>query len=369
MNKIVKVVMINAIVFFVLFIFISLSIFVYSYYIDVKDDLRAQLPNYKGVAWAETHFLEFSQLSTLYYDYIIWRRRPFSGETINIDQNGIRTTVNGERKDRTAFFFGGSTMWGTGADDANTIPSIFASNSPYKAYNFGETAWTAHQSLNQLMKLYIEGQRPDLVVFYDGYNEVSHKCRSELNFYSAAREHQMRQTLRYSTNPKKPKYYVRLFLNLADKIKNFSSKTPHRNCHLKPDKARLIATALVQDWQVAKSLVEGYCGQFVAILQPNAYVGSPRLDHLQKVESDEQLRLQISAVYPVVRQEMAARNIGHDFTDAFDGEEYLYIDPAHVSPAGNARIAARLSDLLASMESNGVSANSSCSGAGPDGRT
>ena len=134
------------------------------------------------------------------------------------------------------------------------------------------------------------------------------------------------------------------------------------------DKAGLIATALVQDWQVAKSIVEGYCGTFIAILQPNAYVGLARLDHLQKVKGDEQLRAQISSVYPAIRQEMAARNIGHDFTDTFDGEEYLYIDSAHVSPAGNARIAARLADLLAKMESSGVSANSSCSGAGSGGK-
>ena len=368
MNKIIKIVLINIIVFIVLCIFIFLSIFVYSFYSEAKYTRKARLPNYNGVAWAETHFFEFSQLMTRYSDYVIWRRQAFSGETININQDGIRRTVNGEGADRTAFFFGGSTMWGTGADDANTIPSIFASNAPFQAVNFGESGWTAHQSLNQLMKLYIEGKRPDLVVFYDGVNEVSHKCRSELNFYSASREHQMRQTMKYSTAPGKLKYYARPFVYLADKLKAVSSKTAYRDCHLDPDKARLIATALVQDWQIAKSIVEGYCGRFVAILQPNAFLGSPRLDHLPKVRGDEQQHAQFSAVYPIIRQEMAARQIGHDFTKAFDGEQYLYIDTAHVSPDGNARIVARLADLLATMELTGVSADSSCSGAWPGGK-
>ena len=37
-------------------------------------------------------------------------------------------------------FLGGSTMWGTGVDDANTIPALFAkiAEGRYRAMNLGE---------------------------------------------------------------------------------------------------------------------------------------------------------------------------------------------------------------------------------------
>lgn len=365
MNKAIKIVSVNLIVFVVLF---AVSAVVYSYFSSEKVSKKALLPNYDGVAWAQTYYKEIGQLNTRYSDYTIWRREAFSGETININRNGLRWTVNGESGDRTVFFFGGSTMWGASSDDANTIPSIFASSTPYRAYNYGEAAWTAHQSLYQLMKLYIEGRRPDIVVFYDGYNEVRHKCRTELNFYSAARERQMRQTMKYSTSTEKLKYYGRPFVDLADAIKGFSSDLAPRNCDVKPDKARLIAATLIQDWQIAKSIVEGHCGTFIAILQPNAYVGTPRLDHLPYVENNERFRAQISAVYPLIKQRMTAEEIGHDFTGAFDSEQYLYVDTVHVSPQGNARIATRLADLLSTMEQTSISADQGCPDASTENR-
>ena len=38
------------------------------------------------------------------------------------------------------------------------------------------------------MKLYVEGGRPEFVVFYDGVNEIEQKCRKDLTFYSTSQE-------------------------------------------------------------------------------------------------------------------------------------------------------------------------------------
>src|SRR5215475_12849663 len=91
-------------------------------------DKRADLPNYEGQQWAKTHFREFSELQTDFFSYIGWRRRPFTGETITIEkETRIRHTpqIASDDHGRVVYFFGGSAMWGTGSDDAHTIPAQY----------------------------------------------------------------------------------------------------------------------------------------------------------------------------------------------------------------------------------------------------
>ena len=124
-------------------------------------DSRAGLPNYQGADWAKTHFREFAELVTVHHSYVGWRRLPYRGETIEIDDDGIRRTYvdPAARPTKTIAFFGGSTMWGSGSDDEHTIPSAFAKTHPqYRAINFSETAHTAHQNLNGLVQVLAGGQ-------------------------------------------------------------------------------------------------------------------------------------------------------------------------------------------------------------------
>src|SRR5262245_6354095 len=162
-----------------------------------KSERMANLPNYAGVSWTRTHFEEFHFLQSRYMSYIGWRREPFRGKTITLEgPYAQRATVGSADLDKPlVYFFGGSTMWGTGADDANTIPSIVTQVGGFRSQNYGESGWTAHQSLSLLIQLLQEGHRPNVVVFYDGVNEVAHKCRRELTPTSHGREHQIRAAL------------------------------------------------------------------------------------------------------------------------------------------------------------------------------
>jgi len=153
-----------------------------------KPDERAYLINYKNESWAELHFKELRQLEgqLQYRAYVIWRHKPYSGQTINIDRaEGIRVTPPdpGLRATKATYFFGGSAMWGLGASDEKTIPSYYQTLSRETAVNFAETGWTAHQSLNQLMEVIAAGHRPATVVFYDGSNDILAKCSRGNNFF------------------------------------------------------------------------------------------------------------------------------------------------------------------------------------------
>src|SRR5262245_7502643 len=217
-----------------------------------KPARMAALPNYAGVDWARTHFDEFSALSSRYFSYIGWRREPFQGRTITLTgPYSQRATVGTAHPGKpSAYFFGGSTMWGTGADDANTIPSLITQLGGFRAENFGESAWVAHQSLVLLMQLLQDGHRPNVVVFYDGVNEVLHRCRWESRPHAHAREDSVRGALAATKGEKVYglQYMARPLIALAGVVASRialwtrNGARPDRlyNCHTDPGKAQQI---------------------------------------------------------------------------------------------------------------------------------
>jgi poly-D-alanine transfer protein DltD len=65
------------------------------------------------------------------------------------------------------------------------------------------------------------------------------------------------------------------------------------------------------------------------------------------VRSAGALRAQYDAVYPEIKRQLEAAGIEYaDLTRMFDGEEFLYIDFAHVSHRGNDIAARQISALL-----------------------
>jgi hypothetical protein len=312
---------------------------------------RAALPNYANVDWAAKHFAEFDSLQTKYVPYIGWRRKAYSGTTITVSGPYLqrRTVARPDPKNPTVYFFGGSTMWGTGSNDDSTIPSQFSQLSQFPAENFGETAYTADQSLALLMRLLLDGRRPDIVVFYDGVNEVAHKCRVELNEWSHARETRMAAALEHEPDPMSVSHLFQPLTALAERIVaskavSGGNETKHFDCHTDKGKAQRISDHLLKDWALARRLVESYNGQFIGVLQPVAYFSSTKLDHLKLSDA---LRLQFEAVYPLIEKKMERKSRLHNLVGALDHDEYIYVDFCHLSPNGNRYVAKEILQIIA----------------------
>lgn len=115
-----------------------------------------------------------------WHSYVYFRRPPLESRYTNIDKDGIRRSwgVRGMPADRKRIFlFGGSTLWGAYARDDYTIPSHLARLLAERGVdvavtNFGESGHVSTQGLIALMLELRAGNRPDLVVFYDGINDV-----------------------------------------------------------------------------------------------------------------------------------------------------------------------------------------------------
>ena len=136
-----------------------------------------------GTSWGPAFEAEFEQsLRMQWRPYVYWRRYPITGEFVNVDSAGLRRTIvpwPPAPVRRRVFFMGGSTMWGTGQRDRYTIPSVVAQAlgeagwTGVEIKNFGESGYVFTQEVIQLMLTLRDGARPDLVVFYDGINDIA----------------------------------------------------------------------------------------------------------------------------------------------------------------------------------------------------
>lgn len=148
-----------------------------------RADQKLSLSIYKDKEWAEPLFKEYQKIKELEFDqYVGWKTRGYHGEFFNIGKNGVRKAFNpspmiGGESD-SIYVFGGSSIWGVGARDDHTIPSCLAKNLNQHGYhfiveNYGERGYTFTQNIIRLILLLREGRRPEIVVLYDGVNEVS----------------------------------------------------------------------------------------------------------------------------------------------------------------------------------------------------
>jgi lysophospholipase L1-like esterase len=300
---------------------------------------------------AETIFREFSQLETRYVPYLVWRRAPFSGETTTVGENGdrIHPLPTGAPLGDVRLF-GGSTMWGKGVDDAHSIPAQLQMTEPrFRVYNHGESAFVSRQGLERLINAVNQDEPLDAAVTYDGCNDFYTLCREDTSINGHSHESDVTRRLRppsYAANA--------LFGTLRELIfyawgRSLKAAGPPSRCQNDPEGAANVARTLINNWKIAKAISDANGIEFHAILQPVAAVGSANLQHLDYLADDEHSRsIDYRKTYPLVQQWIRAEGGGwaHDFTDAFDGEELLYIDGCHVNARGNEIIAGRIAGVL-----------------------
>lgn len=353
MLKVIKLIAINGITFLILLAIIN---FLCSLSLKrTSQGNRYDLPNYnQDREHAKEVFADYNQVQHQYEPFTGWKTLPYQGKTLHINSEGIRTHIGPvyEGKRKTVHFFGGSTMWGEGSDNEHTIPALVNANRPeFEVFNHAQLAYASRQELDALITLYSKNQNPDYVVFYDGVNESAFLCPTEINQLPA---HRLVPMFRQKLYQSKKDYIKELmgkvfYENILKVVYRYTYKptpenTPY-NCASNPAKAKEVAQIMMRNWEMANSLVAQHGGKFLAILQPAAYIGNPKLDHLKL---DEQLRPEYEVVYQEIKKLIAEKehNWIYDFSDSFDGDHYIYIDFCHVSPNGNEIMAKRIASLL-----------------------
>ncbi|WP_165229925.1 SGNH/GDSL hydrolase family protein [Aquisphaera insulae] len=157
----------------------------------IKDRGRPQVPPDPRVlaavagseTWLPLHYRELDQLSDRWQPYVYFRQRPFAGRTIHIDPEGLRATWNAPAATNPTrpiriLLLGGSSLWGFGSRDDQTIPSWIARKLHDRGIqveirNLAEIGYVSTQEVVALLRELQAGYRPDVVIFYDGVNDTT----------------------------------------------------------------------------------------------------------------------------------------------------------------------------------------------------
>ena len=118
-----------------------------------------------------------------YEPFVEFREHPRPGRYVNILEPGYRRSTGQSewppRRGKPAIFvFGGSTTFGVGVGDEDTVVSrlsailrLMPEYADAQIYNFGRAYYFSTQEAILFMRLLSEGTVPDVAIFIDGLNE------------------------------------------------------------------------------------------------------------------------------------------------------------------------------------------------------
>jgi lysophospholipase L1-like esterase len=107
----------------------------------------------------------------------------YAGDYVNVTDGQRRSyqAADAGEDPYEVWFLGGSALFGFASQrDEHTVPSEVArlaeaAGTPVVVRNFGVPGYTNYQEVQVLADALLDGGRPDLVVFTDGYNDLSYQ--------------------------------------------------------------------------------------------------------------------------------------------------------------------------------------------------
>ncbi len=330
------------------------------------EDIYLSHSYYQDKPWAFEYWKEFlSAWQTQYKPYVVWRRAPFAGKYVNVDKNGIRRTINPSCTAGAPriWMFGASVLWGTGARDEDTIPSMLAQEytsalGPVCVTNFGETGWVNTQEVIQLeLALKRTSELPDLVIFYDGFGDAFMQYQSD-QVDSHQNLERMRSLVENNRRKRNSFLYFtetntyRLIDAINDKI---TQSRPGKTAAVRPRdldrRADMASENYLQNMKLVDALSKSYGFQYESFWAPHIALG-----HKPLTPPEREIRKTMENKLPGI-VEMCQRtsqlicSTGNphcvNLNDVFDqtpGD--LYLDMAHTSPVGNRLVAQRMLEEL-----------------------
>lgn len=140
---------------------------------------RPTLPYYQDQEWAE-EFWALPRPTSRFHPYTLWRTETHNDGYRTFNEDGLRVTPNVKCGENAyhIYMFGGSTMWGQGSPDWGTIPAYLQkffneTDQEVCIHNMGQRAFHSTQEVVELTNQLQLGVRPDMVVFFDGVNEIN----------------------------------------------------------------------------------------------------------------------------------------------------------------------------------------------------
>ncbi len=341
-------------------------------------DSRVTADGYADTSWVPAYYRELHALSMHWDPYVYWRRNAFDGEYIHVNPQGLRRTIQKQLDDETepatVWLFGGSTMWGTGARDEQTIPSHLASllaerGHQVRIVNLGESGYVSTQEYLTFLLRLREHEPPDVAIFYDGVNDTYAAYQNGVAGWPQNETHR-REEFNLLQEPEKVLPFAANWLLTTNSVgisrfarsirrrftgKNQPSWLPPQ---LPEEGLQGLAAEVVEVYarnrRLIQLLAEEHGSQVLAYWQPVLFTKQRMSPHERKMaEKFEYLQPLHAAVDEAFRAWNSDQESGamSDLSTIFDDtEEPCFLDYCHTTEAANRILAeAMLADVEAAL--------------------
>ena len=273
-----------------------------------------------------------------YEPFALIKEQPRTGRFVNVSPQGFRKVKDQApwplAKDAyTIFVFGGSTTFGYGVTDAQTVPSFLQealrSGGLKRAnvYNFGRGFYYSSTERILFSNLLVAGERPNMVLFIDGLNDAYY-VKDEPAFSDAFRDYmdsspaQARDLLKQLFWKLPAARLIRGAIDLFQQGNEPLPEIPQPLAGPKTYGKPNVLSSIIQRYNVNKRLIEASCRAF-GITSVFVWQAVPTykydLQHDLYASTIPEEHYQSQFLYPAMAAYAAAHDMGSDFIWAADG--------------------------------------------------
>jgi lysophospholipase L1-like esterase len=293
-----------------------------------------------------------------WYPYVHNRRKPFDGTYTHVMEGGVRVTKNpcAQESSLKIFMFGGSTMWGNGVRDEDTIPSLLSEYLCYKGVNvyvtnFGEDGYVSTQEVFTLVLELQKGNTPDIVIFVDGINDV---WSAYQNSVAGVPENIFKRRFEFGS-------YERYNLRSSNlmKIILYLASPPYLY-NGKPDMGADIIRIYETNIRLIKALEGEYGFTSFLFWQPSLFSKKEISKKEKEILDNEpkELKSMFATTNPLLTSVMNESDNIFDISDIFNDnpETVYYYDSMHLLRDGNKVLAEEIGDKIIRFIDNSIGA-------------
>jgi hypothetical protein len=261
---------------------------------------------------------------------------------------------------------GGSSLWGFGARDDETIPSLLARElsrrkSVVHIRNLSEIGYVNTQEVIALCRELQAGYRPDVVIFYDGVNDTTSAL---LEGEAGLTTNEINRRREFNLLKSPARLATALIANLVQNSasyrfaqavgRRFQGVTPSsrrasadRTLHGRSDG---VVARYAANVRLVETLGRGYGFSPLFFWQPVIFTKS-RLVEWERQEAARYAWAEpiFREVYQKARASIQLRGdpAFYDLSGTFaDNEDLVYIDYCHTTESANARLASEMADAV-----------------------